>query len=276
MKSILIVGGAQGIGKFITLHFAAQGIPLSVAARNQPALEQLKTELSENKSRINFLSIDVTNAQQVSEAFAAHHATFGNHPDIVINTAGVLGPIGYIWDQPITEWELTVKTNLLGSLLVTQQAIKGMLLTGHGSIIHFSGGGSAYARPNFSAYGVSKTGLLRMIENAAEELKIAGYPNIIVNAIAPGAVKTRMTYQVVESGEQAGAKAVKEAEDVIRTGGTPPDQIIALIEFLCDPDKNKGLSGRLIHVRDNYVDFTKNHPNGFPEERGKLRRIPFE
>src|SRR5205085_1953951 len=121
------------------------------------------------------------------------------------------------------EWEATLRVNLIGSFLVTRSAIQGMLPKGSGSIIHFSGGGAAYARLNFSAYAVPKTGLLRLVETVAEELKMFGYAGIIVNAIAPGAVRTRLTYQTLQAGERAGARAIKEAEQVIRSAGTPPE-----------------------------------------------------
>jgi NAD(P)-dependent dehydrogenase (short-subunit alcohol dehydrogenase family) len=179
-------------------------------------------------------------------------------------------------DNPCKEvWE-TLKINLLGRFIVSKAAIKRMLTVGYGSIIMFSGGGAAYGRSNFNAYGVSKTGVLRMIETIAEELKVAGYPNIIINAIAPGAVKTRMTTEILKAGERAGRKALQEAAKVFESGGTSASRIIDLVDFLIDVKLNNGLTGRLIHVREDYRKLVKKYRKKISDEIGKLRRVPIE
>ncbi len=83
-----------------------------------------------------------------------------------------------------------------------------------------------------------------------------------------------MTEQIIQAGANAGAKAIREAEQVRATGGTPPEQIFALVDFLCDIERNKGITGRLIHVRDSYTEFVSKFNVDFPEEAGKLRRVP--
>ena len=151
-----------------------------------------------------------------------------------------------------------------------------MIKKGYGSIILFSGGGAAYARPNFSAYAASKTGVLRMVETMAEELKAAGYPDIIINAVAPGAVKTRMTKAVLKAGLKAGEAALNEAAKVSRTGGTPSKKITNLIDFLIDLEANCGLTGRLIHVREDYRWLAKEFGARVPDDVGKIRRVPIQ
>ena len=207
-------------------------------------------------------------------ALQSHQAAFGEAPSVVINTAAVQGPIGQSWIISSKEWGDALRTNLLGGFIITKCAVALMMSKGHGSIIHFSGGGAAYGRPNFSAYASSKAGLLRLVETVSHELQQSGCPGITINAVAPGAVRTAMTDEIVRSTERAGAKEAAEAEAVRRSGGTPPELITALVDFLCDPDMNKGLSGRLIHVREDYLGFARRCDGRFPEDAGRLRRMP--
>lgn len=190
---------------------------------------------------MNIVKANITSERDVAGVFKSHKSKWHKNPDVVINCAAVQKPIGNSWSVPLKSWEKTVKINLLGSFIVVRAAVRQMIKKGYGSIIMFSGGGAAYSRPNFSAYGVSKTGVLRMVEIVAEELKLAGYPNIIINAVAPGAVKTRMTSEILKAGSRAGERAHEEAAQVFKTGGTAAaDQITCLIDFLIDLKTNRG------------------------------------
>jgi NAD(P)-dependent dehydrogenase (short-subunit alcohol dehydrogenase family) len=115
-----------------------------------------------------------------------------------------------------------------------------------------------------------------MVETMAEELKSAGYPNIVINAVAPGAVKTRMTKEILKAGSKAGKKALEEAADVFKTGGTPSKKITRLIDFLIDLEANCGLTGRLIHVHEDYQWLIKEFGANVPDDIGKIRRIPIQ
>jgi NAD(P)-dependent dehydrogenase (short-subunit alcohol dehydrogenase family) len=115
-----------------------------------------------------------------------------------------------------------------------------------------------------------------MVETIAEELRIAGYPNIIINAVAPGAVKTGMTDEILKAGKKAGGKALREAVEVIKNGGTPAREIIDLVDFLIDLKRNKGITGRLIHVKEDYDKLIRKYGRKVPEDTGKIRRIPIK
>jgi NAD(P)-dependent dehydrogenase (short-subunit alcohol dehydrogenase family) len=274
LYSIIIFGGSGGIGRIIAEHFITEGHEISIADKNKKTLLKLKGNFSLKNLDINILSADITSERDVTRVFKSHYAKWQNIPDAVINCAAVQGPIGNSWIVPAKSWEETLKINLFGSYLVSRIAIREMLKKGQGSIITFSGGGAVSSRPNFSAYGVSKTGVLRLVETVADELTQAGYTDIIINAIAPGAVKTHMTGEIVKAGARAGQKAQDEAVEVSRTGGTPPEQILELINFLIDIKANHGLTGRLIHVREDYKGLIKRLGNNIPDEIGKMRRIP--
>jgi 3-oxoacyl-[acyl-carrier protein] reductase len=276
VSSIIIFGGTRGIGKVIAEYYIGKKLEVSVCSRNVKALDKFRLAMARKKLSVHVIKVDITNAQDVARAFKAHVAKWGKSPDVVINCAAIQGPIGNSWSVPARRWEETIKVNLCGSFIVARAAIRQMIKNGYGSVILFSGGGAAYARPNFSAYAASKTGILRMVETMAEELKLAGYPRITINAVAPGAVKTRMTKEVIKASSKAGEKALEEAAEVSRTGGTPSKQITNLIDFLIDLEANCGLSGRLIHVQEDYQGLIKEFGARVPDDIGKIRRIPIQ
>jgi NAD(P)-dependent dehydrogenase (short-subunit alcohol dehydrogenase family) len=126
-----------------------------------------------------------------------------------------------------------------------------------GKIINLSGGGATYPRPNFSAYAASKAGVVRLTETLAEEAKKF---NIQVNAIAPGAVSTRLHEQILAAGEAAGEKALAESRKVKEGGGTSLELPVGLAVFLAS-DESNGLTGRLISaVWDDWQEMSKKIP----------------
>lgn len=273
-KSVLIFGGTRGIGRMLSEQYIKHKNNVTVVARSSNDLDDMQNKLKYTGQKINTVVANIDNEEQVANSFACHLKMFNSSPAIVINAAAIQGPIGPTWEISSEQWEKTLKTNLTGSFLVVKAAINVMIPEGRGTVILFSGGGAAFARPNFSAYGVSKTGVLRLVETIAAELHQQGYPGITINAIAPGAVKTRMTEQIIQAGKSAGEKDLKEAAQILHSGGTPPEKIIALVEFLSNKDLNQGLSGNLIHVREDYLDFAEKYKGNFPADAGKLRRFP--
>jgi len=100
---------------------------------------------------------------------------------------------------------------------------------GGGKIINISGGGATGPRPDFSAYAAAKCALVRLTETLAEELKA---DHIDVNAVAPGAMNTRMLEQLLAAGPQAASREYADALRRRREGGTPPEKAAALVALL--------------------------------------------
>jgi 3-oxoacyl-[acyl-carrier protein] reductase len=110
-------------------------------------------------------------------------------------------------------------------------------------VVAFSGGGATKPRVNFSAYGVAKTGVVRLIETLAEELR--DQP-IDLNTIAPGAINTRLTDEVLALGPTvAGAAEYAAAQKQKASGGASLDKALGLVEWLLSPASD-GISGRLL------------------------------
>ena len=111
-----------------------------------------------------------------------------------------------------------------------------------GVIINFSGGGEgAFSR--FSAYAASKGGVVRFTETLAEEVKDFG---VRVNAIAPGAVNTKLLEEVLEAGpEKVGQEFYERSKKQKEDGGVSPEKAAELCLFLAS-DKSRGLTGRIL------------------------------
>jgi hypothetical protein len=110
-------------------------------------------------------------------------------------------------------------------------------------VIAFSGGGATKPRVNFSAYGVAKTGVVRLIETLAEELRDQ---RIDLNTIAPGAINTRLTDEVLALGPAvAGPAEYAAAQKQKASGGASLDKALGLVTWLLSPASD-GISGRLL------------------------------
>jgi NAD(P)-dependent dehydrogenase (short-subunit alcohol dehydrogenase family) len=146
---------------------------------------------------------------------------------VLVNNAGMLGPAGRVEDNDWEQWVETLRVNLLGTVSMCRAVLPGMRERGYGKILNLSGGGATAPRPNFSAYAASKAAVVRFTETLAGE--VAG---IDVNAIAPGALPTRMLDEVLASGLETVEPAGFE-------------RATALAVFLASAASD-GISGRLI------------------------------
>ena len=285
MKSALIFGGTRGIGRSVAEGFISHGFAVTIASRTIEKVEETVEDLS-LKGLARGCGADVSVYSEVKEALDSHLSHFENL-EVVINTAAVQGPMGLLWENDAEAWCKTVSTNLVGSFNICRLVLPFMLKSGQGTIILFSGGGAAYARPRFSAYGASKTGVLRLVETIhSEMLENCGdapglYPDrdIRVYAVAPGMVRTRMTEEVLANQEQAGKKAYEEAKAATAGGGNPPEKAAELCLFLSN-ERPYSLSGKLIHVNEPYREYVNSLESATPcqetDECGLLRRVPFK
>jgi 3-oxoacyl-[acyl-carrier protein] reductase len=187
--------------------------------------------------------------------------------DVLIAAAGVQGPIGPFLSVKAKAWNETIETNLIGVANACRAALPSMIEKRSGKIILISGGGSAYARPNFTAYGAAKTAVIRFGETLAVEVSDH---NVQVNTIAPGAAYSTMTDEILHAGEErAGRKEIEDAEKVRITGGVPAEKQIALALFLAS-DRSNHISGKLIHVNDDWKRFEQDN---MKPELYTLRRV---
>jgi NAD(P)-dependent dehydrogenase (short-subunit alcohol dehydrogenase family) len=243
----LVTGAGRGIGRAIALAFARQGADLALIARTASELDEttqmirMASPLEEMAGRrVIAVTADVSVRADVERAVGLALETFGR-VDVVVNNAGVQPPIGPLWQNDPDEWMRAVAINLFGPMLCVKAVLPGMIERKRGKIINLSGGGATGPRPNFSAYAASKAALVRLTETLAIEL---ASHNIQVNALAPGAINTRMLDQVLAAGESAGAE-LAQAQRRAEQGGNSIELAAQLAVFLASADSD-GLTGKLV------------------------------
>jgi NAD(P)-dependent dehydrogenase (short-subunit alcohol dehydrogenase family) len=246
-KVAIITGGARGIGRAIADAFVKNGASVAIVSRTPAEIENTLKLLKKNAGEAIGVVADVSKQADVENIVQRTISAFKT-VDVLVNCAGVQKPIGPLVDNDIDRWIKNIHVNLIGTVICCKTILPVMIEKQMGSIINFSGGGATSSRANFSAYACSKTAVVRFTEVLADEVKRY---NIRVNAIAPGAVNTRMLDEVLDAGNLAGDELEKAKQRAVK-GGTSPDLAAQLAVFLAS-DKSEGLTGRLISaVWDNW------------------------
>ena len=270
-NTCLVVGASGAIGQAVAKKFHLEGARLALTYRNQKSAVKLDS-LSSDDSPVAYFALDVRNQKQVYSVVSRVRRRFGPI-DVLVNCSGVLGPVGATQDVSATAWRRTLEINLLGGFYLVRAVLPMMLSSGRGKIILFSGGGAAYARPHFTAYSSSKAAVVRFTESLSAEL---GDMNIQVNAIAPGAVKSRMWDELRASVAVAGPQAIEELKKMEITGGVPAERAASLALFLAS-NRSAGLTGRLISaVHDKWENMESEIPKVMSTDAWTLRRVPLD
>jgi NAD(P)-dependent dehydrogenase (short-subunit alcohol dehydrogenase family) len=243
----IITGGSLGLGRTIAEHYLREGAGVLLCARNASELAATRQELAAQfpNSAVLARSCDVSNESQVNELIVFGLAEFGSIDALVLN-AGVYGPMGPTESIDLAEWRRAIDINLFGVLLPCRAVIPHFKQAGHGKIVILSGGGATNPLPNISAYAASKAAVVRLMETLAEELKPH---HVDVNAIAPGALATRLVDEVLAAGpEKVGAAFFEKNRQWKKKGATSLDLGASLAVYLASAESN-GITGRLISAQ---------------------------
>lgn len=269
-KVSIITGGSGGIASGIAKVFAREGCALVLADTDRLGLEDARRELARYASGVEVFETDVSQEAQVKKLVDFTLTTFGT-VDILVNCAGIYGPVGPAVEVDTERWLKTININLGGTFICMKNVLPTMIKNQKGKIVNMSGGGAASPFPRFTAYGTSKAGVVRLTETMAQEVLEYG---VDINAIAPGGVNTRMLDQVLEAGEatvgsEFFAKSVRQKQD----GGVSPLQVGELALFLASSESD-GLSGKLISLLwDNWKGIPKRLDMVMSSDIYAIRRI---
>jgi 3-oxoacyl-[acyl-carrier protein] reductase len=265
-KSVLITGAGRGIGKRLAMGFAQAGARVGLLSRSQAELDLAKLEIEQADGNALRIRADVRDLEQMFAAADRMRVVFGGI-DVLIGAAAVQGPIGPLLTTKQKAWNEAIEVNLLGAANSCRAVLPPMIEKRSGKIILIAGGGSASTRPNFTAYAASKSGVVRLVECLADEVRDH---NVQVNCMAPGATYSHMTDEILHAGEErAGRKEIEDAERVRITGGVSPEKQIQLALFLAS-ERSNHISGRLIHVNDDWKRFEQEN---MKPELYTLRRV---
>ncbi|HVU34807.1 MAG TPA: SDR family oxidoreductase [Opitutaceae bacterium] len=269
--NIVVTGSSTGIGRALAEKLLAQGHQIWGLARSDQ-----RDLVAAHGGRFSASRCDVADWSQVEQCAADVGAAWA-HVDGLVTAAGAQGEIGPALSVDARRWSETVRANLDGTYFAVR-AFAGLLSRAprRAKVVCFSGGGATKPRPRFSGYGVAKTGVVRLVETIAEEEHGRA---LDINAIAPGAINTRLTDEVIALGPSVvGEVEYAAAQKQKATGGASLDKALGLIEWLLSPASD-GISGRLISAPWDPWSTLGNHTSELediytlrrvvPEDRGK-------
>jgi NAD(P)-dependent dehydrogenase (short-subunit alcohol dehydrogenase family) len=254
-KVAVVTGGLGGIGSVVSTRLIGEGARVVII----DLIRKTEQPSAVPNDSVSFVQSDISapgGAEDALRRIIEIHSSI----DILINAAGIQGPIGLFADAAMDRWESAIAVNLLGTVRCCRAALPYMMEKKRGKIINFAGGGANSSRPNFSAYAVSKTGVVRFTEVLADELKGM---NIQVNAVAPGVINTRMITEILDAGKDRAGSDFDQIQSKMKKGFDSPEAVAGLVCFLASGNSD-WLSGKIISaVWDPWKEW---RDKGKPEE----------
>jgi NAD(P)-dependent dehydrogenase (short-subunit alcohol dehydrogenase family) len=241
----IVTGASQGLGFEIAGKYLQAGARLMICARDGARLNEACGALARQASDrqvVRAVTADISQEADVARLLDSTLQEFGR-VDILVNNAGVYGPKGPLEELDWGDWVRTIEINLFGAVLACRAVLPHFKAACRGKIVQLSGGGATTPLPMLSAYATAKAAAIRFIETLAEEVRGFG---IDVNAIAPGALNTRMLAEVLEAGpERVGRELFARSLEQRSSGGTPLSKAAELAVFLGSA-RSDGITGKLI------------------------------
>jgi NAD(P)-dependent dehydrogenase (short-subunit alcohol dehydrogenase family) len=244
-QRVLITAGAGGIGECLARTFGQQGSRVHICDTNAQALERM---LAANRGAITGTIADVSDAEAVDRLFDDVRSELGGL-DVLINNAGIEGPIGPVEDISPEAWRRTIAVNLDGQFLCAHNAVPLLKSAGGGSIINMSSTAGLGGCANRAAYVASKWAVIGLTKTLAMELGIFG---IRVNAICPGSVEGERIRRVIKADAKALGKSAAEVRASYVEANSmrtliQPDEIASLACFLC-AETNTHITGQALTI----------------------------
>lgn len=202
MKTALITGGARGLGAATAERLRADGIrviTLDVAGEAD-------------------VLVDITD----EAAFTAVAAEIGA-VDILVNSAGIVGPGVPLIDTTAEDWRRVLEVNVLGTVATMRAFVPGMVGRGWGRVVNFASMAGKDGNPNLSIYSASKAAVIGLTKSAGKELATSG---VLVNAIAPAVIATPMNADT----DPAVLEHITSLIPMKRVGR--PEEVAELVAFL--------------------------------------------
>jgi NAD(P)-dependent dehydrogenase (short-subunit alcohol dehydrogenase family) len=220
-----------------------------VAARSADQVQTTANLIESLGRRAMALSVDVTDGPGIDEAIAMVRDKLGP-VTLLVNNAGVGGPIGPTWEVSATEWWRTMEVNLRGVLLWVHAVLPGMVAHRRGRIINMASNAGVYRWPNVSGYAVSKAAVIKFTENLSVELRNEG---ITVFAVHPGIVRTGLTDLTLNAEASPDSPAGKVAawlRQEIAAGRDLPAERVAQLVVRLAHGEGDAFTGRYIDAHD--------------------------
>jgi 3-oxoacyl-[acyl-carrier protein] reductase len=237
-KVAIVTGASRGIGAAAALALGEAGASVVLAARTDAQAETNARQIEAAGGKAVAMTCDVSNFAACQRLVHETTRHFGP-PDVLVNNAGVIEPIGMVGETDPTEWARSIEINLIGAYYAIRAVLPGMIERGHGDIINVSSGAALRPQEGWSAYCAGKAGLAMLTRSIDLEHRAAG---IRVFGFQPGTTDTDMQVTIRASGINMVSKIPREQL-------TPVAHPARGIVYLCTRDADD-LAGREFSLRD--------------------------
>jgi NAD(P)-dependent dehydrogenase (short-subunit alcohol dehydrogenase family) len=248
-KTAVVTGAGRGLGRRIAVRIAKLGMRVALVSRSRSHLDDAAAEIEVMGGEAIAMPADVASPQSVAALKSEVESRLGV-PSVVVNAAGVFGPIQLVWKTDPRAWIDTVMINTVGPYLTARAFVEGMIAEKWGRVINITSAAALHEPgPINSAYGVSKAALNQFTRHLAAELAGMG---VTANVIHPGDVKTDMWGDIRDGVEILGPMAQRYQEWaawVEQTGGDDPEKAADLVETLIGP-RGDSINGRFLWIKD--------------------------
>ena len=236
-KTVLVTGGARGIGKAIALKFAQEGYDVIINYNGSAdAAEKTKQEAESYGVKAMTAQADVSDYDSVKAMIEKIMAEFGRI-DVLINNSGITKD-GLLIRMTPDDFNRVINVNLTGAFNCIQNVTRIMMKQKSGSIINLSSVVGIIGNAGQANYAASKAGIIGLTKSCAKELASR---NIRVNAIAPGFIETDMTAALKEADKEKMLSAIP-----LKKFGTPEQ--VADVCYALSTEAFSYVTGQVIHV----------------------------
>jgi NAD(P)-dependent dehydrogenase (short-subunit alcohol dehydrogenase family) len=245
----IVTGGGRGIGRAIARRFAAEGAAVVVTARSEAEIEGVAKEIQIAGGRAIAVRADVSKEADVEKIVRAAREAFGAI-HILVNNAGVYGPVQPAEKITPEEWDEVIAVNLRGPFLMSRLLLPEMYEGGSGAIVNITSIAAKAAFSLNSPYAASKAGLMGLTRTLAAE---AARKGVRVNAVSPGPVpETKMSQELGRGlakflqidGEQLFKGML---QGILQGRPQTADEIAAAALFLVT-DASSAITGQILNV----------------------------
>jgi NAD(P)-dependent dehydrogenase (short-subunit alcohol dehydrogenase family) len=245
----IVTGGGRGIGRAIARKFAAEGAAVMVTARTENQVRQVADEIRAAGGLAATVTGDVSREEDCQKIVRETRSALGP-VQILVNNAGVLGPVLPVEQILPRQWDETIAINLRGPFLLSQLVLPEMYERGSGTILNLISVGAKTAFPLTAPYAASKAALMGLTRTLAAESARKG---VRVNAIGPGPVpETDMLQDLMEK-RSAYFQVDKETQFASSLAGIlqgrpqTADEIACAALFLVS-DQASAITGQTLNV----------------------------
>jgi NAD(P)-dependent dehydrogenase (short-subunit alcohol dehydrogenase family) len=246
----LVSGGGRGVGRLLGARLAGAGAAVGLIARSADELAAAAGEVNRAGGTAVAAVADVADHRAAAAAVSELRHKLGT-ADILINNAGISGPVGPLWQAQTAEWWRAIEVNLGGAFVLTQLALEHMIPAGKGRIINVTSYAGVYRWPLLSAYAASKAALVKLTETLAEETRPHG---VSVFSVDPGLLPIGLGQAALRASagrETPAGRVQRWIRDQLAAGrGADPEEAARLIIALASGRADR-LSGRHLSVNDN-------------------------